>query len=104
MASLDPAILGPHPGDLKAKKLVPALTSSQQYALAALAESARRTELRIQLQRGDILFFNNWALLHRRDTYKDGAERSRHLVRLWIRNSRLGWAVPDDMAAPWRVA
>ncbi|PHH62268.1 hypothetical protein CDD82_2022 [Ophiocordyceps australis] len=48
--------------------------------------------------------FNNWALLHRRDGYEDGQHTSRHLVRLWLRNTQLGWSVAASMLKPWLAA
>ncbi|RFU73525.1 hypothetical protein TARUN_8739 [Trichoderma arundinaceum] len=83
---------------------IPSLTDSQQSALEGISKAACRTELRLNLKTGDILFFNNWALLHRRDSYTDSDESSRHMVRLWLRNSKLGWSVPDSLLPPWFAA
>jgi hypothetical protein len=80
------------------------LTANQRYALERVSEVARKNELRLRLESGDLLFFNNWALLHRRDAYQDSATTSRHLVRLWLRNSSLGWTVPEGMLLPWQEA
>ncbi|KAL7786615.1 hypothetical protein V8C43DRAFT_133216 [Trichoderma afarasin] len=102
MASIDPNRFGPHPSSGPTN--IPALTASQQSALERISKAAYRTELRLHLKTGDMLFFNNWALLHRRDSYTDGDETSRHMVRLWLRNSKLGWAVPDSMLPPWYAA
>ncbi|OPB44845.1 hypothetical protein A0O28_0089830 [Trichoderma guizhouense] len=102
MASIDPNRFGPHPSSGPTN--IPALTASQQSALERISKAAYRTELRLHLKTGDLLFFNNWALLHRRDSYTDGDETSRHMVRLWLRNSKLGWAVPDSMLPPWYAA
>lgn len=102
MASIDPNRFGPHPSSGPTN--IPALTASQQSALERISKAAYRTELRLDLKTGDLLFFNNWALLHRRDAYTDGDDTSRHMVRLWLRNSKLGWAVPDSMLPPWYAA
>ncbi|KAL7941352.1 hypothetical protein V8C42DRAFT_182904 [Trichoderma barbatum] len=102
MASIDPNRFGPHP--TSGSTNIPDLTASQQFALERISKAAYRTELRLHLKTGDMLFFNNWALLHRRDSYTDGDETSRHMVRLWLRNSKLGWAVPESMLPPWRAA
>lgn len=102
LASCDPQRLGPHQSMTNSN--IPALTEAQQYALKAVSESAYRTEIQLKLQTGDLLFFNNLALLHRRDAYKDDESSSRHMVRLWLRNQRLGWAIPDSLLTPWNAA
>ncbi|KAH6603169.1 hypothetical protein Trco_007944 [Trichoderma cornu-damae] len=102
MASIDPNRFGPHPSSGPTD--IPSLTDSQRSALDRISKAAYRTELRLHLKTGDILFFNNWALLHRRDSYTDGDETSRHMVRLWLRNSKLGWSVPDSLLPPWSAA
>ncbi|KAH6889704.1 hypothetical protein B0T10DRAFT_404277 [Thelonectria olida] len=102
LASLDPHRLGPHPS--MAGSTIPSLTDSQRHALQAVSESAARSELQLNLKKGDILFFNNLALLHRRDAYLDGENSSRHMVRLWLRSQRLGWAIPDSLLPPWQAA
>ncbi|KAL7784917.1 Clavaminate synthase-like protein [Trichoderma ceciliae] len=102
MASIDPNRFGPHPSSGLTD--IPSLTASQQSALEGISKAAHRTELRLDLKTGDILFFNNWALLHRRDAYTDSDETSRHMVRLWLRNSKLGWSVPDSLLPPWLAA
>ncbi|KAK7414352.1 hypothetical protein QQX98_006794 [Neonectria punicea] len=102
LASVDPHRLGPHPD--MADSDIPLLTAPQHHALQALAESAARAELQLTLEKGDILFFNNLALFHRREPYQDGEESSRHLVRVWLRSRKLGWAIPDSMRLPWEKA
>ncbi|KAL7809491.1 hypothetical protein V8C26DRAFT_423159 [Trichoderma gracile] len=102
MASMDPNRFGPHPSSGPTD--IPALTATQLSALERISKAAYHSELRLRLETGDLLFFNNWALLHRRDSYTDSDETSRHMVRLWLRNSKLGWSVPDSMLPPWDAA
>jgi len=85
---------------------VPALTPAQVQALAFVSETASKHRVRIDGQPGDMLFLNNRTVLHARDSYVDDEARGRrrHLVRLWIRSSELGWKVPDDMRVPWDAA
>ena len=117
MASVDPGRLGLHPATAKAlenkegtEAVVPALTDDQHRALAALSMAATEHRFRLDTQPGDVVFINNWAMLHARDSYEDGSgsgaadEPRRHLVRLWLRNSKLAWAVPDAMRAPREAA
>ncbi|KAI5458504.1 hypothetical protein BGZ63DRAFT_492075 [Mariannaea sp. PMI_226] len=102
LASLDPHRLGPHPSMIDST--IPSLTTAQRYALGAVSESAAQSELQLTLKKGDLLFFNNLAMLHRRDAYQDGESTSRHMVRLWLRNQRLGWTIPGSMLLPWKAA
>lgn len=83
---------------------IPPLTPAQLYALQEVSKSAARAELQLTLNKGDILFFNNLALLHRRDRYQDDENSSRHMVRLWLRSQKLGWAIPDVLLPPWEAA
>ena len=108
-ASVDPGRLGLHPATAKAglgvEPSVPNLTSSQLEALGVLFELATKHRLCLQATPGDIIFINNWGLLHCRDSYVDPNNGpGRHLVRLWCRNSELGWDVPESMRAPWEAA
>ncbi|MBT5811102.1 MAG: TauD/TfdA family dioxygenase, partial [Rhodospirillaceae bacterium] len=41
-------------------------------------------QAKLQIQKGDIQFFNNFAVLHSRTAYQDDADHRRHLVRLWL--------------------
>ncbi|KAI1445037.1 Clavaminate synthase-like protein [Annulohypoxylon stygium] len=99
LISMDPARIGPHP--LARNGSIPQLMPEQREALAVLQDAARKHQVRLETQPGDILFLNNLALLHARESYRDSAYSSRHLVRLWIRNTRLGWAIPPSMKMPW---
>lgn len=102
MFSMDPNRFGPHPSSKSVN--IPDLTPAQRIALERVSEVAGETEVALSLRQGDLLFFNNWALLHRRDAYEDAEETSRHLVRLWLRNTQLGWSVPPSMMTPWSAA
>lgn len=110
MVSLDPGRLGLHPSTarpLDIDNTVPSLTKSQLEALSVLTEVASKHRIRIDTQPGDLVFINNWAHLHARDSYTDSAHETgprRHLVRLWLRNSKLGWDVPTDMRVQWEAA
>ncbi|KAJ3525618.1 hypothetical protein NM208_g11563 [Fusarium decemcellulare] len=102
LASLDPHRLGPHPSMNNSN--IPNLTDAQLHALQAVSEAAARSELQLKLEMGDLLFFNNLALVHRRDAYTDDDNSSRHMVRLWLRSQKFGWAIPDGMRPPWEAA
>ena len=42
----------------------------------------------MKFQRGDMQFVNNFVILHSRTAYRDDANNTRHLVRLWLENTR----------------
>ncbi|KAM0292031.1 hypothetical protein ACHAO9_003594 [Fusarium lateritium] len=102
LASLDPHRLGPHPSMKNSD--IPLLSDAQIHALQAVSEAAARAELQLKLETGDLLFFNNLALVHRRDAYTDEDTSSRHMVRLWLRSQKYGWAIPKGMLPPWEAA
>ncbi|KID63208.1 taurine catabolism dioxygenase TauD, partial [Metarhizium hybridum] len=102
MTGMDPNRFGPHPASSGSS--IPVLTQDQRYALQKLEEAALSTELELDLERGDLLFLNNWALLHRREAYDDDETTCRHLIRLWLRSTRHGWHVPPEMLLPWQTA
>jgi len=58
----------------------------------ALAEKHKIT---IPTQRGDLHFFNNLALVHRRDAMEVEPGGKRHLVRMYLRNEALAWKIPE---------
>lgn len=109
MISLDPGRLGVHPAMARhfGGAVVPPLTPSQQEALAMVSSIATEHCVRLDTRPGDIVYINNWALLHARSAYTDcdweGGPR-RHLVRLWLRNSSLGWDIPGPMRVQWEAA
>jgi Taurine catabolism dioxygenase TauD, TfdA family len=107
MVSLDPGRLGLHPATARSglEPSIPDLTSNQLQALAILSDLASKYRLRLDTKPGDMVFINNWALLHARDSYTDSKSGPRrHLVRLWLRNTTLGWDVPKPMRVPWEAA
>ncbi|KAI1330182.1 hypothetical protein F5Y16DRAFT_396747 [Xylariaceae sp. FL0255] len=97
--SADPSRIGPHPATANGR--IPDLMPAQHEALALLQHTATKLQVRLPTQKGDIVFVNNWAVLHARDAYQDDAASTRHLVRLWLRNEHLAWDIPISMRAPW---
>lgn len=67
---------------------VRSMTDRQREAIDYLEQVAEETDLqyRFRLERGDILFLNNWTTLHRRTQFTDWPEqhRRRHLLRVWL--------------------
>ena len=100
--SADPSRLGPQT-DL-GKLNVPELTEKQRFALSVIEDTARKNEVGVTLQKGDMLFINNWAILHRRAAYLDSATNARHLVKMWSRNTWLSWNIPQEVDTLWTGA
>ncbi|KAG7101933.1 Taurine hydroxylase-like protein SAT17 like [Verticillium longisporum] len=82
---------------------LPALSARQVEALDAVEAIAQATQLEIQTQAGDMHFINNLVVLHRREGFVngEGSHEKRHLVRMILRDSQLGWAIPDELKRDW---
>ncbi|KAK2023411.1 TfdA family taurine catabolism dioxygenase TauD [Colletotrichum zoysiae] len=81
----------------------PSLTPRQVEALDAIESIAKATQMEIQTRAGDIHFINNLAVFHRREAFTNGqgpAEK-RHLVRMRVRNDKLGWSIPPELQREW---
>ena len=81
------------------------ITEEEKAALACFEAVVQRPgmQLGMWLEKGDIQFVNNYLVLHSRTAYRDGPDRRRHLVRLWLddtTSARLGpgkmdWYLPE---------
>lgn len=82
---------------------LPAISKQQHQALDDIENAARRVQLEIKTQPGDIHFINNLFILHRRDCFKDGdqAGELRHLVRMRLKDDVLHWDLPDGLKKEW---
>ncbi|KAK4170967.1 hypothetical protein QBC36DRAFT_340879 [Triangularia setosa] len=72
----------------------PQLTSERIAALNRVQEAATRVNLRIVPQAGDLLFINNFAVLHARAGFVDSPDdvwNQRYIMRLWLHDSHKGW-------------
>ncbi|KAI1461645.1 Clavaminate synthase-like protein [Annulohypoxylon moriforme] len=85
---------------------LPKLNDRQREALDVVEAIAQAVQLEIKTQAGDMHFINNLAVLHRREGFVDGqsAQQKRHLVRMRLRNSQLGWDIPNDLKQEWHNA
>lgn len=67
---------------------LPDLSREQVAALDALEATCARPEMHytFRLERGDLLFLNNWVVLHRREEFTDHADPQlrRHFLRMWL--------------------
>lgn len=86
--------------------LLPKLTRIQIEALDAIENIAKATQLEIATKAGDIHFINNLAVLHRRKGFVNGvsATEKRHLVRMTLRDDKMGWEIPQELQAEWNFA
>ncbi|PYH97888.1 taurine catabolism dioxygenase family protein [Aspergillus ellipticus CBS 707.79] len=75
----------------------PELTWEEREAFAGFNWVADQFSLTIKLQNGDIEWVNNLVLQHARAGYIDNPEEPRHLLRVWLRDSELSPALPDDI-------
>lgn len=108
----------------KRSHYMPPLSEAQAEALDALHFTAMKHQLKMQLEKGDIQFINNVALVHAREAFRDEPENryaqffcllafltlsyflvltsdSRHLLRLWLRDEEFGWEVPAPLKGVW---
>jgi len=76
------------------------LTDEQRRALDVVEEIAVRSQVVLEASRpGDMLFVNNHAVLHSREAFEDSRESPRYLVRMWLKNPELAWALPRALEA-----
>lgn len=80
---------------------IPDLTQAQVEALDLIESIADRSAFVLDLEPGDILFWNNLGLLHSRNGFTDTATEKRHLVRLWIHNDTETWPIPSALRERW---
>ncbi|KAK6850524.1 hypothetical protein PG987_000158 [Apiospora arundinis] len=85
---------------------LPQVNEWQREALDAIEAIAQATQLEITTQAGDMHFINNMAVLHRREGFINGATggEKRHLVRMRLRSSALGWDIPEELRSDWQDA
>lgn len=83
------------------KSRLPTLNGQQIEALDAIEAIARATEFQFATQAGDIHFINNLSVLHRRDGFVNDGASQRHLVRMRLRSSSLGWSIPSSLSREW---
>lgn len=88
-------------GAQKRSAHIPPITEAQAEALDAVHFIAEKYSLGFNLQKGDIQFINNLGLVHARDGFTNSPEKTRHLVRLWLRNDELAWKTPGPLQRIW---
>lgn len=58
----------------------------------------------IQLEPGDMVFFNNLSMMHARDAFVDDEAKGlkRHLIRLILRDEEAAYELPVSLKDTWR--
>lgn len=84
---------------------LPPLSPTQRLALDALHALAAKHAMEIQLQPGDMVFFNNLTMMHARDAFVDNEAEGlkRHLLRLILRDEEMAYEVPGQLRETWRM-
>lgn len=75
------------------------LSQEQRRALNVLEEVAKRNQIALEAQPGDLLFINNHGVLHSREAFEDSPDSPRYLVRMWLKNEALAWKLPRALQA-----
>lgn len=85
---------------------LPRLNDRQYEALNLVEAIARALQMEIKTCSGDMHFINNFTILHRREGFVDGAspDEKRHLVRMRLRSSTMGWSIPESLHQEWTDA
>jgi hypothetical protein len=79
------------------------MTEAQAEAIDMIHALGEKHGLTVKLQPGDMLLYNNLALLHGRNAFTDIPVdgQKRHVLRLWMRNSKLAWKTPEGLERDW---
>lgn len=80
---------------------IPGLTEAQAEALDALHFVAEKHEIMPTMENGDMRFFNNMAIMHRREAFENDEAHERHLIRLWLKNEDKCWSLPAPLKLAW---
>ncbi|KAI5811902.1 hypothetical protein BZA77DRAFT_253974 [Pyronema omphalodes] len=86
---------------------IPELTTEQSDALDTVHFTALAHAVYVLQQKGDLQYWNNFALVHAREGFRDRGADKRHLLRLWLRDEerREEWGeVPEVLRSTWLEA
>lgn len=75
-------------GDLPRDERYPPLNEKQKEAFGAAHWIGYQNALTLPIQVGDIEYLNNLYLQHARHGFEEDEDHRRHVVRLWLRNSK----------------
>jgi hypothetical protein len=77
---------------------MPTPTIQQAEALSVVQAIAAKYQCVLDMKPGDLTFINNFGVLHAREGFEDSGTQSRYLVRMWLKNERLAWSLPPELA------
>jgi hypothetical protein len=99
--NLSRRLLVGHPPVAPRSEGIPGLTEAQAEALDAVHFIAERHALRPTMEKGDIRFINNMAIVHRREAFVNTESNERHLIRIWLNNEGKCWKLPQPLRLAW---
>jgi hypothetical protein len=85
--------------DMPKRETLSRLTLPQMEALDVVQAASRECCLTMETNPGDLIFINNHALMHSRESFKEDEKNPRHLVRMWLKNPKLAWKLPSPLLA-----
>ena len=89
-----------HPRSPRTKG-IPGLSEAQAEALDALHFIAEKHEISPAIEKGDMRFFNNMGILHRREALENDEACERHLIRIRLNNEAKCWKLPMPLNLAW---
>ncbi|KAL4955935.1 hypothetical protein BDW69DRAFT_182111 [Aspergillus filifer] len=93
ISSVLPDALFESPG-VKRQEGLPSLTPIQIKALNAIQTISQKHCISLPMLKGDLLYVNNFSLLHAREAFADNEVNKRYLLRLWLKNEEMAWKLP----------
>lgn len=82
---------------LARSKDMPTATAQQREALDIVQALAVKHQCVINMEPGELIFFNNMSILHAREAFEDSSTKYRYSVRLWLKNAALSWSLPEEL-------
>ncbi|RYP55597.1 hypothetical protein DL771_012351 [Monosporascus sp. 5C6A] len=72
---------------------LPIPTKAQVEAMDAVQFMAAANSIRVPTGSGDIVFINDQAVMHARDSFRDGTGSKRHVLKMFLRDPNQSWPV-----------
>ncbi|KAF7520287.1 hypothetical protein G7054_g12827 [Neopestalotiopsis clavispora] len=88
-------------GTLPRSRDIGPITEHQAEALDALHFLSEEHSIKLDFHKGDIQFANNLSLFHARGAFIDTPEKTRHLIRFWLRDPEYAWETPEPLRPLW---
>jgi hypothetical protein len=79
---------------------LPSATAEQIRALDAVHVMAAKNAIKLPLKQGDMVFINDQAVLHARESFteEESTDHKRHLLKLYLRDPQQNRPVPSSLA------